>query len=116
VRIKFDENMPGRAVKMAEGRGHDVRTVVSQDLGGAEDEVIAQVVMSENRVLCTLDTDFGDIRAYPPENFEGVIVLRPKNQDAATVTDLLERALSVIEDEYVVGKLWIVEPERIRKR
>jgi predicted nuclease of predicted toxin-antitoxin system len=116
VRIKLDENMPRRAVQMAEGRGHDIKTVISQDLGGEKDDVIAEVVASEGRVLCTLDTDFDDIQAYPPGDFEGIIVLRPKNEDAVTVTELLERALSVIENHSVAGKLWIVEPDRIRKR
>ena len=39
----------------------------------------------KSRVLLTLDLDFANIRAYPPERYPGIIVLRLKTQDKATV-------------------------------
>jgi hypothetical protein len=31
----------------------------------------------EDWILLTLDLDFSDIHAYPPEEFPGILVLRP---------------------------------------
>ena len=45
-------------------------------LDGAPDSYISIVCRREKRALITLDTDFADIRAYPPQDFSGLIVLR----------------------------------------
>ncbi len=36
-------------------------------LSGAPDDVISASARAESRVLLTLDTDFANIRAYPPD-------------------------------------------------
>jgi predicted nuclease of predicted toxin-antitoxin system len=40
--------------------------VLDQGLGGKSDLDVASVCHNEALTLVTLDTDFGDIRAYPP--------------------------------------------------
>jgi len=51
--------------------GHDAATVIEQHLGGQHDPDIAAVCRKEARAVVTLDTDFADIRTYPPEQYAG---------------------------------------------
>jgi len=80
VRCKLDENLPRDAADLLSEAGHDVTSVSAQGLGGDRDAVIAAVCAEENRTLITADTDFADIRAYPPGDSPGIIVLRLGSQ------------------------------------
>ena len=101
---------------MKEFWGFDADTVVNEGLKGAGDDVIAKAIQSEQRALVTLDTDFGNIQAYPPEDYWGVIVLRPVCQDKMTVRGLFTRLLHVLRERTPEHELWIVEHDRIRFR
>lgn len=70
----------------------------------------------ETRVLVTLDLDFSNILAYPPDRFSGIVVLRLADQAHITVQAAIERVLQLLPNEPVVGTLWIVEHRRIRIR
>jgi hypothetical protein len=60
--------------------------------------------------------DFASIRAYPPADFPGLIVLRLRRQDKPHVLDVLARLVQVLRAELLEGTLWIVEEDRIRIR
>ncbi|MBU0985655.1 MAG: DUF5615 family PIN-like protein [Proteobacteria bacterium] len=88
--------------------------IFERTLSGAADADIAEVCRQEERVIMTLDTDFADIRAYPPEDFFGIIVLRLKRQDKSYVLSVVKRLVSVLQKEPVIRNLWIVEEDRVR--
>ena len=96
--------------------GHDVRTVLDQHLGGREDSAIIGACQSELRALVTLDLDFGDIRLYPPEQYSGLIVLRPGAQDLDRILMVGRRLIHSIEGLPLAGRLWIVDEAAIRIR
>lgn len=114
--FKIDENLPQDAAELLRSLGFDAATVQQENLSGAEDNVIADAIQGERRVLITLDLDFSDIRAYPPERYSGIIVLRPKAQDKFAIMALLRRLLKALEMNQPDKALWIVEPDRIRYR
>jgi predicted nuclease of predicted toxin-antitoxin system len=116
VIFKLDENLPADAVAQLQNDGFDAHTVHDEDLVGANDEVIAEAARREGRVLVTLDRDFSDIRTYPPAGHAGIVILRPQTQDKHTVLDLLHRLIAVLKNESPIGELWLVEPDRIRRR
>ena len=66
--------------------------------------------------LITLDLGFADIRAYPPEQSPGLIVLRLRRQDKLTVLGVVVRPIGVLSEETLSGHLWVVDEERIRIR
>ena len=78
MKFKIDENLPVEIAALLQQAGYDTTTVWSEQLSGQPDSSIAAICQREQRVLVTLDTDFGDIRAYPPEQYSGFIVLRLK--------------------------------------
>ena len=64
----------------------------------------------------TLDMDFADIRAYPPAEFPGLIVLRLRQQDKPQVLDVLTRLMQLFGQEPLDRNLWIVDEKRVRIR
>jgi len=82
------------ALPVAVALGHDVDTVVMEQLVGAEDPDVLAASTMEGRFLVTLDRGLGDIRAYPPGSHGGIVVLRVDSEDAASVTDSLRNFLS----------------------
>ena len=116
MRFKIDENLPVDVAELLRQESHDAITVLEQDLGGEADSDIAGVCQQEERALITLDTDFADIRAYPPKQFPGLVVLRLRWQDKPHILEALRRLTPVFSTELLEGRLWIVEEERIRIR
>lgn len=116
VKFKLDENLPPEAGKILRDAGHDALSVLDQHLGGKFDARIASVCMAESRVLITLDTDFGNILAYPPEDYPGIIVIRSADQAKVTVLEFMRRIRTALASESPHQRLWIVEDARIRVR
>ena len=116
LRFKLDENVPVDAAPVLHAAGYGCHTVYDESLAGAPDPDVAAACRGEGRVLVTLDLDFSDVRAYPPGTHPGIIVLRPRVPDRASVVALLRRVLPLFATESVAGALWIVGPERVRVR
>lgn len=74
MRAKLDENIPVEAVRILVDAGWDVATVHDENMVGAEDHLLAAACQAEGRVLFSLDLDFADIRAYPPGEYDGIVV------------------------------------------
>lgn len=115
-RFKLDENLPREAEALLREAGHDVHTVLDEHLGGNPDPRVFDASQAENRILLTFDLDFSDIRLYPPASHKGIWVLRPHTQSIDNTLALLRGALVVLETEPARGRLWIIEPERVRIR
>ena len=74
MRCKIDEHLPLEIKDLFAQRRHDSATIAEQGMAGSIDPEVAQVCRKEGRALLTLDLDFSDIRAYPPENVHGIVV------------------------------------------
>ncbi|SFR14563.1 DUF5615 family PIN-like protein [Desulfoscipio geothermicus] len=118
MRIKIDENMPVDVIDVFENTGHEAHSVYSEGIEGCSDRQLIAICKKEQRVLITLDNDFSNIFAYPPEKFKGIIVLRVENQSKRAVITLVNKLLPVLasSEEKICGNLWIVEENRIRIR
>ena len=116
ARFKLDENLPRDAEALLRKAGHDVRTVFDEQLGGNPDPRVIDAAQSEARILVTFDLDFSDIRSYPPATHKGIWVLRPHTQSIENTLTLLMATLLVLETEPTDGRLWIIEPGRVRIR
>ena len=72
MRGKVDENMPVESVDFLRTAGWACDTALDEGLGGADDPDLGARCQAEGRVLFTLDLDFADIRAYPPNEYIGM--------------------------------------------
>ena len=60
--------------------------------------------------------DFADVRVYPPDQYAGLIVLRPRAQTIPAIERLAEQMVRYLASEPLSGHLWIVEEQRLRVR
>lgn len=116
MRFKLDENLPAEAAGVLRDSGFGADTVGDERLSGAADEMVASASKAERRILVTLDLDFANIRAYPPGEHPGIIVLRVKHQDKPSVLGCVRRLAIALMLRDPAGELWIVEGNRIRFR
>jgi predicted nuclease of predicted toxin-antitoxin system len=65
MRLKLDENIDERLVVLLRDAGHDASTVREQDLRGTVDPDLYNHIVSDGRVLVTLDLDFSNVLRYP---------------------------------------------------
>ncbi len=114
--VKLDENLGLRGKSIFQKHGIDTATVFDQKLAGTDDDHLIEVCRQENRVLVTLDTDFGNIINYDPRKYAGIALIRvtPKTtpQELYRMVEMLAHNL---EDVSLKGKLWIVQPTGIRE-
>jgi predicted nuclease of predicted toxin-antitoxin system len=115
-KFKVDENLPTEAAELFAGAGHGAVTVGDQRMSGQPDTNVAAVCRREGRAVVTLDLDFADIRAYPPSDYAGIIVLRLARLHKPHVLSVLQRLLPLLDNEPLFGKLWIVEETSVRVR
>ena len=116
MRFKTDENMPKEIAEVLASAGHDASSVFEQGLSGVADSGIAAVCRVESRAIVTLDTDFMDLRRFPPEDYAGIIILRPHRQSIPHLVAMTRRIFGLLNTEQLIGKLWIVDEGRIRIR
>lgn len=116
MRFKIDENLPVEVALLLRNEGHDAMTVDEEDLAGSSDSNLARICRNEDRVLITLDLDFSDIRAYPPNKYSGLIVLRLQRQDKLTVMTFAQRLIPLLSTEVLKQRLWILDENKVRVR
>ena len=116
MKFKIDENLPVDVRKLLQQAQHEAATIADEGLSGAQDREILRVWKEEQRSLVTLDMDFANVTAYPPQECAGLVVLRLRRQDTRSVLDALQRALPLMEEDRLKQRLWIVEEDRVRIR
>ena len=94
--------------------GHDVEPLVREGLAGANDDAVYNACRREERTLVTLDLDFSNPLRFPPGVTEGIVVVRPPRNVLPMIRSTLASALPDLRSRSLKGRLWIVEPGRIR--
>jgi predicted nuclease of predicted toxin-antitoxin system len=116
VRIKLDENLPAGLVPLLAALGHDVDTVLAEDIGGKDDDVVWRAAQRDRRFLVTQDLDFSDARKYAPGTHHGLLLVRLPQPGRIA---LQERVASLFRTEAVEtwsGCLVTATPRKVRVR
>lgn len=118
LRFLLDANLPRMAVDAVRQAGHEVEFARDIGLGNASDEAIAARARDTGAVLVTRDLDFADVRQYPPEHYEGIVVLRLADDAVASeIAAAVRRFVSAGDFLWELrGRLAIVEGDRVRFR
>ncbi len=115
MKLKLDENFDTRLAPALAAEGFDVDTVLGEGLSASSDEKIYATCKAIGRTLVTLDLDFSNPIHFPPANTEGIIVVRPPQALLPMIRATLWSVLPELKNRSAKGKLWIVEPGRIRE-
>ncbi len=78
------------------------------------DEALYQICKIEGRILVSLDLDFSNTIRFPPQGTMGLVVLRGPDQLFPAMRVLVETLIDALDRESPAGRLWIVEPGRLR--
>lgn len=118
MRFLVDADLPRSAKPLLERFGHEAIDVRDVGLGSAKAPVIARYAQEHQACLLTGDFGFADIRNYPPESYDGIVVLTlPRDATASFILGLIEEMLH--QNEMILRlprRLAIVEASRIRLR
>ena len=115
MKFKLDENFGVRTQRIFGFAGHEAQTVRDQGLQGCSDQRLYEMCCSERYCLVTLDLDFADITRFPPAKASGLVVIRGHRSLSFTFLEQLVRQfLRALSQMPIEGRLWIVEPGRIR--
>lgn len=98
MKIKLDENLPARLRNVLRTYGHDVDTVLDEQLGGLPDADIWAAACAENRLLITQDLDFSDLRRFAPGAHPGVLLVRLRDPSVGAISARVESIASLLPD------------------
>jgi predicted nuclease of predicted toxin-antitoxin system len=112
IRLLADENVPRGATSRLRAAGCDVAVAAS---GSSDESVLAHAAM-EQRILVTLDRDFGRLAlAHSSPLPGGVVYVRPRRIEPDSCAKLL---LTLVADPAVVleGRFTVISEGLVRQR
>jgi predicted nuclease of predicted toxin-antitoxin system len=81
----------------------------------SDDRELIEACRREDRALVTLDLDFSNPLAFPPQQYAGITVLRlPSQPSHASLVAIVRTLIDALKREELKGRLWSVEGSRIR--
>jgi|SRR6185503_11715829 len=114
MKIKLDHNLSRHLQAALEVFGHDVDTAFDEGLARATDKEVLRKASDQNRILFTLDTDFLNLKSYPPKDHAGVVVFRPTRQGALAIIKVVEAFVRSADLKKYRRRTAVVERTRIR--
>lgn len=116
MKFKLDENLPAELCSDLRTAGYEADTVHAEGLTGADDPTILDHCRTEGRILLTMDKGIADVRAYPPEQYSGIVLFRPPTSGrTATLAFIRSRLPTVLQTE-PTGHLLVVTDRTVRIR
>lgn len=114
MRFLVDEDISYKTANFLADIGYDARHVRDVGLKGKKDEEIIEFARANGLVLITMDSDFSDIRKYPPGTHSGIIRVRLRYPSVPIVNKILKNLLIKIKDLDIKGCLVVVDSYRFR--
>jgi len=114
MRFRLDENLDPRLAVLLCEEEDEADTVRAEGLSGQSDDAIYRAIVAGSRVLVTLDLDFANPFRFAPASTAGIVIVRPPRPILPMIRATLAAALPQLRSRPLTGKLWIVEPGRIR--
>jgi predicted nuclease of predicted toxin-antitoxin system len=117
LRFLLDEGLSPRLVDLLAAAGHDVVHVRAIGLISAPDPVILGRAVDDQRVLITLDTDFGALVAHSRATVPSIVLFRGEvtrwsDRQAA----LLLANLDAVAEDLRAGAVVVLGDSRLRVR
>ncbi len=114
--MKFivDESTGTSVAEYLRNAGHDVLAVV-ESIPSAKDDDVLERAATESRILVTNDKDFGELVFRSQRSHAGIILLRLKEDSAATRVSTIHSLLQQYGDR-LMGSFTVVSEDSVRIR
>ena len=117
MRLLFDENLSILSAQWAAATlAVDVLDARAAGLAGKTDREVRRFAIETDRILVTLDADFGNLIRFSPSGTPGVIWLQPRPPTEANIRSILAKWLYRLREIDLHGQLAVVEEDKLRIR
>jgi predicted nuclease of predicted toxin-antitoxin system len=114
-----DQCVPSEIIEFLTRAGHHVTRVRDVMPIRSPDVAVITKARELQAILISLNGDFSDIVSYPPAQYQGIFAVQLHNHPEI-IPRLMERLCDYLarypDQEFYVGKLFIIEAHRIRVR
>jgi len=114
MRLYLDQMIKVDLAEILRGHGHEVLRASDVGQSRAEDDAILAFCISDNRILITLDDDFGNWAILPLEKHSGVIRIKSHPPKTENIAEILLPLLKDRNHGDFINRLVIVSPNGIR--
>ena len=114
--ILLDNCVPRRYLRLLREWEYDAILMSEHIPHNASDKQLIALATELDAVLLTIDLDFSNILDYPPQDYQGMIVLRYQVRDEPDLDLTLKTALNDLYRDNLRGCLVIVTPKHYRLR
>jgi len=114
LRLYLDQMLNLQVGETLREEGYDVVRASEAGQSRSDDYEILQKAISENRILITLDDDFGDWAILPLSEHSGVIRLKINPTTSKKIIELLLPFLRLHSGEEYKNHLIILSPKRVK--
>ena len=117
-RFLVDENISPLTVEFLRNLGFDVTDLVELDNKGITNGELVKLAISKNRIIITLDLDFGEIYYFSSKKKFGAIVIRLKTPTIEDINAVIGKFFEEIDFEKVdlTKSLIILDEKKYRIR
>lgn len=112
MRFLVDECAGPSLARWLQEQGHDVFSVYDQ-ARGIEDAEVMRIALENNRILITVDKDFGEKIFREKLPHHGIILLRLKDEHSKSKISAMERLLARFAAR-ISGQFVVVTDNRVR--
>jgi predicted nuclease of predicted toxin-antitoxin system len=116
MRFLADMGISPRTVEWLRQQGYDAIHLVDEELNTLADEDIIRKARLENRIVLTIDLDFGYLLAISQANLPSIVIFRLGNASRDKLQDRLTEVLALCLEDLRSGALISVSERSIRVR
>ena len=117
MKLLLDECLHPEVARLLVEAGHDVVTVATLGMVGAADPEVFAVARQQERILVTLDTDFGELLVRPlVSDRPSVVLIRRRDHRPQAIVAVVVDVLASCGDALESGALAVVGEHTVRLR
>ena len=116
MKLLADLHISPRTAQFLRSLGHDVLRVTDLLPATASDETIVERAAQDQRIILTQDLDMTAIIALSRRQYPSLVTLRLSSVRIEFVNTILQRTLSILEQDLLQGAFVTIEDSRVRLR
>lgn len=114
MKFLLDQCVMGKTKMLLKERGFSIITLKELGKSSVSNSEVVHIAKTHKAILLTHDIDFSDIRLYPPETHNGIIILKTSPQTEDKVHSLLLKALEEVKPSVLSQSLIIIDRNKYR--